>query len=275
MDVQAISSVLGWLSIGCWIIVYTPQIHENYQLKSGEGLSVAFVVIWLIGDLTNLAGAILAHLLLTVVLLAIYYTLCDAVLLFQIFYYRRTHPIHIEARPHSPSPASLEQTETTPLLAQTSKDEEEQPLYRQVLSHAWPYLLGITFVCSIGAISYWVNVRKSHQGLPEKRDDIFEWKSQLFGWISAILYLGSRIPQILKNVTTKCAGLSPVLFFFAIAGNVTYVASILVISTDGKYLAVNAPWLAGSGLTVFLDIIVLSQFIYYRTAQVVLVPEES
>lgn len=39
-----LSSICGYASIACWIIVYTPQIVENYQLKSGEGLSVAFIV---------------------------------------------------------------------------------------------------------------------------------------------------------------------------------------------------------------------------------------
>ena len=54
------------------IVVYSPQVYENYSLKSGEGLSVLFVVIWLLGDLTNLAGALLADLLPTVVILAVY-----------------------------------------------------------------------------------------------------------------------------------------------------------------------------------------------------------
>jgi hypothetical protein len=57
----------GWISIACWVVVYSPQIWENYQLKSGEGLSVAFIVLWLIGDLTNLAGGVMAHLLPTMV----------------------------------------------------------------------------------------------------------------------------------------------------------------------------------------------------------------
>lgn len=54
------------------IVVYSPQIIENYQLKSGEGLSVLFVVIWLLGDLCNFAGAIMAGLQSTVIILAVY-----------------------------------------------------------------------------------------------------------------------------------------------------------------------------------------------------------
>ena len=54
------------------IVVYSPQIIENYQLKSGEGLSVLFVVIWLLGDLCNFVGAIMAGLQSTVIILAVY-----------------------------------------------------------------------------------------------------------------------------------------------------------------------------------------------------------
>lgn len=54
------------------LVVYLPQIIENYQRQSGEGLSVFFVVIWLIGDLCSLSGAILAHLLPTIIILAAY-----------------------------------------------------------------------------------------------------------------------------------------------------------------------------------------------------------
>ena len=54
------------------MVVYSPQIIENYQLQSGEGLSVGFVVTWLIGDLCNLSGAILAGLLPTIIILGVY-----------------------------------------------------------------------------------------------------------------------------------------------------------------------------------------------------------
>lgn len=54
------------------IVVYSPQIHENYALQSGEGLSILFVLIWLAGDLCNLIGAVIAGLLPTIIILACY-----------------------------------------------------------------------------------------------------------------------------------------------------------------------------------------------------------
>ncbi|KAF8578078.1 PQ-loop-domain-containing protein [Ramaria rubella] len=271
---DVLSSVLGWISIGCWIIVYSPQLIENYQLKSGEGLSVLFVLIWLTGDIANLLGAILAHLLPTIIVLAVYYSLCDLGLLFQIYYYRRTHSVHIgilasHSEPH----------ESVPLLPSLPKDTHDQEYsYRKFLEQLIPYVLGVFFALAVGAVAFWINTKDGWENRQDggcgALDDVFEWKSQIFGWTSAILYLGSRIPQILKNLTTKCAGLSPILFFFAIIGNAAYAASILVVSTEARYLAVNASWLAGSCLTIVLDFIVLAQFIYFRTVERVFVPDE-
>jgi hypothetical protein len=48
-----------------------------------------------------------------------------------------------------------------------------------------------------------------------------------------------------KNFKTRCEGLSPALFFFAICGNVAFGASILAKRMDLEYLVINASWLAG------------------------------
>ena len=41
-----------------------------------------------------------------------------------------------------------------------------------------------------------------------------EWRSQVLGWSSAVLYLGSRVPQIAHNTKTRYEGLSLAMFFF-------------------------------------------------------------
>jgi hypothetical protein len=43
------------------------QLHENYVLKSGEGLSIVFIIIWLAGDALNMLGAYIEGLLPTMV----------------------------------------------------------------------------------------------------------------------------------------------------------------------------------------------------------------
>ncbi|KAK5000957.1 putative vacuolar membrane transporter for cationic amino acids, partial [Cryomyces antarcticus] len=49
---------------------------------------VAFIVIWLAGDIFNILGGVLQGVLPTMNILAVYYTFADLVLLGQLFYYR-------------------------------------------------------------------------------------------------------------------------------------------------------------------------------------------
>jgi hypothetical protein len=68
------------------------QIYKNWRRKSSDSLSLHFVLIWILGDLFNLLGVVLQDLLFTMLLLAVYYTLADVVLLWQMLYYRRNVP---------------------------------------------------------------------------------------------------------------------------------------------------------------------------------------
>lgn len=253
------------MSIACWIVVYSPQLIENYQLKSGEGLSTLFVYIWLAGDFANLFGAILAGLLPTIIILAVYYTTCDIILLAQIYYYRWSKVRQLTAPPLVPgadAPVPIA-SEETPLIPDAQGFKADSQTTRSMLTEFAMYGGALVFVLGTGALSWAIDQHIFKNQPREPPKEIIEWKSQVLGWVSAILYLGARIPQILKNFETRCEGLSLALFLFAIAGNATYALSILATSLEFKHILVNAGWLAGSALTVFLDIFVLVQFFYY------------
>ncbi|KIY71245.1 PQ-loop-domain-containing protein [Cylindrobasidium torrendii FP15055 ss-10] len=261
---DVLSSIFGWVSLASWIIVYSPQIYENYALQSGEGLSIVFVYIWLLGDLCNLVGAGLAGLLPTVIILAVYYTVCDVTLLVQVYYYRGK-----AARKASNEGLRNGDSEETPLINGNSRAQEETPIRTIILR----YVGAVLFICFVGIFAWGISSTAGSDGGDEAEDSPqdekmstkLKWTVQILGWSSALLYLGARIPQIAKNVHTRCEGLAPGLFFFAIFGNLTYALSICAKSTDVDYLVVNGSWLAGSTLTILLDIIVLGQFFYYRT----------
>ncbi|KAF9353083.1 hypothetical protein BGX34_011809, partial [Mortierella sp. NVP85] len=92
------------------------------------------------------------------------------------------------------------------------------------------------------------------------------WIPMLMGWGSAMLYLGSRIPQIYKNWRLKsCEGLSVMMFVFSVFGNVFYVASIFIYSLEINYLIKNMPWWIGSGGTLLFDFTIFFQFYIYRS----------
>lgn len=52
---------------------------ENYKSGSADGISLTFLAIWFIGDVTNLAGALWAGLVPTVIALAMYFCVADLV----------------------------------------------------------------------------------------------------------------------------------------------------------------------------------------------------
>lgn len=79
----ALEEWTGFFSIGCWVIVFSPQLWANYRRKSGESLSVLFLGIWLVADFFSIVGLCLAQLATYQIVLAAYYTLVDAVLIFQ------------------------------------------------------------------------------------------------------------------------------------------------------------------------------------------------
>ncbi|KAK6244332.1 hypothetical protein QUC31_010741 [Theobroma cacao] len=84
------------------------------------------------------------------------------------------------------------------------------------------------------------------------------------GWAMAAIYMGGRLPQICLNIRRgNVEGLNPFMFVFALVGNSTYVASILVKSTDWSRIRPNLPWLVDAGGCVLLDIFILIQFLYF------------
>lgn len=111
------------------------------------------------------------------------YTICDLVLLFQVYYYRRF-----------PSPSAhqhITSDESTPLLPEP---RQPKPLLPPVIEY--PVLLGFVLLAGAGA---WFLTDRDEVHVPEDPEVTIEWKSQALGWASAVLYLGSRIPQIVHN----------------------------------------------------------------------------
>lgn len=307
INAQAISGITGSISIACWIIVFAPQIYQNFVRKSAEGLSLSFVILWLLGDIFNVIGAIKQRVLPTMIVLAIYYTLGDIVLLWQCLYYghgtKEVDPIHL-------SPANPLSTEIEPLMESVLSHEHHHHHHHQVdheaamevivedvitsdnltsndvdeCSHDSEdcssasssislkgseliynlIMVSLVFIAGFGG--WYFGDSKNDPSIPKHDDDYqLNFVAQTFGWLCASLYLSSRIPQILLNFKRKsCDGISFLFFLFACLGNITYVVSILSVSTGKNYLLVNSSWLVGSLGTLIEDFIIFCQFFFYN-----------
>lgn len=325
---ENVSGLMGSISIACWVIVFVPQIYENFYRRSAEGLSLLFVVLWLAGDVFNLVGAMMQHLLMTMIILAAYYTVADIILLIQCLWYDRNNDTVVDPMlsdqindidtihfsPANPINEHVLQdvfNEQQPLLVPTSRhtsqhsvhydsvvaaatgsEEEEEPEMEQSLDKG-NYMsdtIIVSLVILAGFISWYIpycnryynsnnttNITKATYTITSRfsillstetgeSDGEFEVNllAQFFGYLSALLYLGSRIPQILLNFQRKsCEGISFLFFLFACLGNTTFITSVMAISLDPRYLLINASWLIGSSGTLIMDFIIFGQFFLY------------
>lgn len=264
----------------------------------------------------------------TQIILAVYYTLADIVLLCQCFYYRGFTWKDEISPPKLSTPNNNigDANESTGLLASGANlDRERRPsIWSEVsVNHLSPVvplldapkasdppaiadqkpttrlqatflnLFVILMVCAAGILGWWVSNRSqggqrhsdpsTHPKQPSSKDDVLQlslW-GQIFGYFCAVLYLGSRVPQILLNYRRKSTeGVSMLFFLFACIGNLTYVLSIFAFEPHcfghlgtcrkreaaqiyGRYILVNASWIVGSMGTLLLDLGIFGQFFWY------------
>ncbi|KAK9491934.1 PQ loop repeat-domain-containing protein [Lipomyces doorenjongii] len=280
----ALSGILGSISIACWMVLLVPQLIDQWKLKSSEGVSLLFLTAWLLGDVANLLGALWAHLLRNVVLLAVWFVFADALELSSAFYYRLFHQNSIKGRSHPNSeetlafPVDEDEVEFTandvPLLSNnlttsaTSILDGIRPdgaIPSQNAPNPWlQYGVPIVAVCLAGFIGYQFS-SNGDINEDERSDNGLELGPQILGYISALLYLSARIPQIIKNHKKRSVhGLSLLFFIYSTMGNVTYAFQIILYSSDRRYILLNFPWLLGSLGTVLQDAIIFAQFYMYR-----------
>ena len=254
------------ISIACWIVVFSPQILENFRRHSADGLSVFFIIVWLSGDVCNILGAVLQGVLPTMTILAVYYAFADTVLLSQCFYYRgfrfsdapkkdvdeeeeEERPLiyreRVEEgrrkstasdRSHKVDATHL--SPATPLLPPADPATPSPPTstFTTILFNA----TALALVIAAGVFGWWISRQTSppydhhHPSFPHNQTNRenssihISTPGQIFGYLCATLYLSSRLPQLLLNYRRKSTeGVSMLFFLFACVGNLTYVVSIL------------------------------------------------
>ncbi|KAA8564596.1 hypothetical protein EYC84_011511 [Monilinia fructicola] len=258
LDITAISGICGSISIACWIVVFSPQIIENWRRGSADGLSLQFIIIWLAGDVFNIWGAVLQGVLPTMIILAVYYTIADVVLLGQCFYYKGfTWRDEVKPPPTPPKPTyaavtagTSEPTETTGLL--TGHERRSSSISAQHLSPVVPLLdppkpddapaiknakpisplqtflfnfFSILLVCIAGVLGWWISSTSPSSSSPTKgpspQRPSFSPLGQTFGYLCAILYLSSRIPSSSSTTAANPPRGSPCSFSSSLASAIS------------------------------------------------------
>ncbi|GIJ84235.1 hypothetical protein Asppvi_003075 [Aspergillus pseudoviridinutans] len=293
---EAASGLLGSISLTCWIFLLVPQLIENYCNGNAEAISLLFLFVWFIGDITNLIGGAWAGLVPVIVAIAVYFCIADGVLITQCLYYK-TRNARRETLLRRRRSSTVTPDPTTPLLGRRFSDTLERgPALRrrsmasqrsgrdghshpddalanivediEVGRSAWmKNFSSVLAICVIGMAGWTVAWQTGvWKPAPEERDGGVDMAAgaQVLGYISAVCYLGARLPQIYKNYCDKsCEGLSLLFFILSLMGNLTYGAGILCHSTEKNYVVTNLPWLIGSLGTMVEDVVIFAQFRLY------------
>ena len=105
-----------------------PQVLENYRHRSAAGISIPFLLVWSLGDITNLAGALWGSLLPLVVALAIYFSFADVTLILQCVYYNRLNRRRLDHLNHFVGNDEGRKGSVETVGSQSVFSDEEEPL---------------------------------------------------------------------------------------------------------------------------------------------------
>lgn len=276
----ALSGVFGSISLVAWICVILPQLFANFKAKSADGLSMAFLIVWLLGDATNLMGALFTRLAPTAIILPCYFVLADVVLILQCIYYNNLNKRRAAAQLQE---EVAEASEDSPLLRRSSslrsRDAEEpsklpaeDDAAATGTTNTWVNnTLSLLAVYGVGCAAWFISykagawdTKEPAPDAPEEVENPLEIAGLTLGYISAVCYLCARIPQIIKNYKEKsCEGLALLFFMLSLTGNLTYGTSLVAYSQERKYLLNALPFLLGSLGTIVEDCIIFVQFRLY------------
>jgi uncharacterized protein with PQ loop repeat len=89
----------------------------------------------------------------------------------------------------------------------------------------------------------------------------------ILGWLSTIIYIASRIPQMkLMMLSKDVTGLNGFFFLLTFSGNLTQCLSMLVsreIYSNLADLISKLPWLLSASVCMFQDLFILVLIYYY------------
>lgn len=296
-----VSRAFSIISLCSWICAQLPQIYTNYVTKSAEGISPAFLLLWLSGDLLSFLSCTLSDSTLAFQLYLSVFFLCnDVALCYQYYYYISVYPGKVLKKsmevfesdgPETFDDGDLEVSVSAKKPAASlhlasgrihprAHPNDEGILQDAVgsnsspLAGASPFKIGDSTVNLISGVI--VNSAIAHassttftatsEAVSPQQD-----LATFLAWCCTFVYVGSRIPQLVKNYKRQSVeGMSPLLFSSALSGNLFYTLSILssceLLQSSNKeaYFLRQLPYILGSSGTIIFDMIYFYQRRIYR-----------
>lgn len=223
---------VGMFSNCIWLVSSTPQYIQNCKTKRVDGQSPFFFSLLFSGNIFSLIGLFINGGLFIQIIQSIIYCILDGILVSQYVYYRCCY---VEC------------------CVDQFKDKDKNSKDISDISDGSdnivaPAVAGVATAAVLAAVDY------AH---PYSKIELL---GTIFGWISACIYISSRIPQVIKNFQMKTVGdLSPFYVILSISGNSTYLISLFIKDTSAQFAWNQMPWIFGAGGPCLCDIIFLIQ----------------
>lgn len=278
---------MGGIAFVSSFISLIPQIIETYKVKNVKGLSIYFLLLWLIGDVICMLGAILTKQLLFQILLTVFFLLIDLVLCLQYYYYgfiynkndkfimNNKNPILLEASPSNEFDMDFDEDDEIDNFSNKSKKSSSNNNLRS-------NSVELNSITKVGLISsFLVNTTTALPIILNKRHDNDNSTNilnvsqigMICAWFGGIFYILSRLPQLFKNFNRKSTfGVSPFLFYCMLISNITYLLSLFTNEryfTDEKKSFINnaMPFIVSNIGTIFLDCLFFVQYYIYKDSR--------
>lgn len=289
--VLGVSRLFSLISLVSWICAQLPQIYTNYKSKSAEGISPAFLLLWFSGDFLSFLSCFLSDTTLKFQLYLSLFFLCnDVTLCYQYYYYISVYPgkylkdnlkndfnhsSNVIASSHSntaelhtsqgalhPRPHNYDHystlTEPSGTYASNSKGSDNGLSITQVVT---------SVIVNAGGVKAMTDGTLDALPFASPKQHL----SIILAWGCTVVYVSSRIPQLLKNYQRKSVeGMSPLLFSSALSGNLFYTLSILTscefLSSPNKheFFLRQLPYILGSSGTIIFDMVYFYQRRIYQ-----------
>jgi uncharacterized protein with PQ loop repeat len=249
-----LANILGIVSSLVWFIALLPQLYKNYMSKNSDAVSLFFVLFWIVGDILNMLTALTKGISTVIVYVAIYHIILSIMFASQIMYYRLSYYHLVDENENENETENENENETV-----------EQSMYslNRLLFTKNEKIFLISSTITI--ISYIIGQHLLSQN---------KMIADLVAWLTTIMFIGSRIPQIILNYQRKSTvGLSIYSFILLNIANYIFIVSVIVnvcdnIGNEYEFFISNLQWIVGPLIGSILDFVLLYQFYSFRNQDI-------
>lgn len=300
---ELLSVIFGYLSTVAFLFVCIPQFYLNYKQENTVALSFYLVYLWFIGDIASVISCKIKENSYIIIYIGYFHIFFNILFLVQILYYRHynyenfyqallSSDCYSSSEYHSASEQEhiytdlsqishiLQQHETNQSTQSNNENNNvnnnvnNNHILHQYASESNIYTKYHSFYNKIIIL---FNPLELYLIILSTLFLVITYNisgpliAEILAWLSTLIFVLSRIPQIYLNYKRQSVeGLSTLAFSMLLFSNISFLLSIVLSLLDIKehkhqaeYVLNNFQWIFGSSTSFLFDLIIVYQFVLY------------